>query len=99
MAKEYKDSVREGFEVYIAKQLRLETISKAVLAVQVFAMKGQEYADKKLQINWGEWEAACSQQIAKDVVILTKEYLLSGHAPTGVFKDACIGALRNQEVE
>lgn len=66
MTTEYQDSIREGFEVYIAKQLKLETVSKEVLAVQVFARKGQDYVDKKLQLKWGEWEAACSQQIEKD---------------------------------
>jgi len=68
MTTEYQDSIREGFENHIAKQLRLEDVHKDVLAVQVFAMnKKLEYADKKLQKKWGEWNAACSQQIEKDV--------------------------------
>jgi len=71
MTTEYQDSIRDEFEVYIAKQLKLETVSKEVLAVQVFARfwKTQEYADKKLQTKWGEYEAACSQQIKKDAQI------------------------------
>ena len=70
MTTEYQDSIRDGFEVYIAKQLKLEAISKEVLAVQVFAMNdNREYKDKKLQLKWGEWEAACSQQIEKDAGI------------------------------
>jgi len=71
MTKEYKDSIREGFENHIAKQQKLETISKAVLAVQVFAMNANlEYIDKKLQTQWGEWEDACSQQIEKDAKLI-----------------------------
>jgi len=69
MTTEYQDSIREGFEVYIAKQLKLEAVSKAVLAVQVFAMKGEEYADKKLQMKWGEWNTACRHQIEMDAEI------------------------------
>ena len=53
-------STQEDFENHIAKQLRLEAVPKDVLAVQVFAMnESLEYVDKKLQLKWGEWEAAC----------------------------------------
>lgn len=97
MNKEYKDSIREGFEVYIAKQLKLEAISKEVLAVQVFAMnENGEYKDKKLQAKWGEWNVACRLQIEKDAEIVGRRYILNGHAPTGIFKDICIVAIINQ---
>ena len=70
MTTEYQDSIREGFEVYIAKQLKLDAVPKDVLAVQVFALNVKlEYVDKKLQTKWGEWKAACSQQIETDAKI------------------------------
>jgi len=80
MHKKYQDSIREEFENHIAKQLRLEAVPKDVLAVQVFAMNANlEYVDKKLQTKWGEWEAACSQQIEKDAVICESTGNVTGH--------------------